>query len=280
MAGGQETIFVQTDPAFNLVLNSLNELRNQNRLVVTYFKTASIQNIQSNQEGEDRRFLFGGANESSVQMFARTASSVLRMCMLKATNINDAFWPTMGPRSQPRNRANLVSEVLIDGNFHLADNRMDAERYWSRYDHQYPHFRIEERMNSVGANNQAYLPSMMLIFRGNMTEVIEITTTFTATRNNEPTNQFDSYVHVCCIVRSICNGDQSEDGRFTKQLKELMRPTFIKSSYYTSIRDAKTKDDLPDALEHLQLEELQKESEDNSTKTSAAAAATARSKEK
>lgn len=280
MAGGQETIFVQTDPAFNLVLNSLNELRNQNRLVVTYFKTASIQNIQSNQEGEDRRFLFGSANESCVQMFARTASSVLRMCMLKATNVDAVFWPTMGPRSQRRNMANLVSEVLMDGNFHLADNRRDARRYWSRYDHQYPHFLIEETMDFVGANNQAHLPSMMLIFRGNMTEVIEITTTFTATRNNEPTNQFDSYVHVCCIVRSICNGDQSEDGRFTKQLKELMRPTFIKSSYYTSIRDAKTKDDLPDALEHLQLEELQKESEDNSTKTSAAAAATARSKEK
>ena len=253
MAGGQETIFVQTDPAFNLVLNSLNELRNQNRLVVTYFKTASIENIESNKEDEDGRFLFGSANESCVQMFARTASSVLRMCMLEATNINDAFWPTMGPRSQRRNRANLVSEVLIDGNFYLADNRMDAERYWSRYDHQYPHFRIEERMNSVGANNQASLPSMMLIFRGNMTEVIEITTTFTATRNNEPTNQFDSYVHVCCIVRSIRSGDLSEDGRFTKQLKELMRPTFIKSSYYTSIRDAKSKDDLPDALQHLQL---------------------------
>ena len=74
-------------------------------------------------------------------------------------------------------------------------------------------------------------------------------------------------------MRSIRNGDQSEDGRFTKQLKELMRPAFIKSSYYTSIRGAKTKDDLPDALEHLQLEELQKESEDNSTKTSAAATA-------
>lgn len=95
MAGGQETIFVQTDPAFNLVLNSLNELRNQNRLVVTYFKTASIENIESNNKDEDGRFLFGRANESCVQMFARTASSVLRMCMLKATNVDAVFWPTI-----------------------------------------------------------------------------------------------------------------------------------------------------------------------------------------
>lgn len=56
----QEFIFVQTDPTFNLVLKCLKELGDQNRLQVTHYQLADLTNIESNDDNEGRRFMFGG----------------------------------------------------------------------------------------------------------------------------------------------------------------------------------------------------------------------------
>ena len=77
----QEFIFVQTDPAFNIVLQCLTELRDQDRLQVTHFQMAELRDIESNDDNEDRKFMFGGDHLTSNHAFGRTASGIVRMCM-------------------------------------------------------------------------------------------------------------------------------------------------------------------------------------------------------
>jgi len=254
----QETIFVQTDPTFNIVVQASNELKEQERLQVTYYKTASITNIESNDPDNARRFLFGGRRpDLKFFAFGRTASSVLRMCMLEAASINETFWPRIGKYSHTRNKCKLAPQTVEPSQFHLADNLTDARKYWSKYDQLYPQFLIQHELKSVAINTRTSLPSMMLIFRGNFTEFIEITTTLDATQRKG--QKFDSFVHVTCIVRSIKQG--VKDGKFTVLLKEMLnktKPISIKTTYYKEMTEMKPKkkedlENLPDALKHLKI---------------------------
>ena len=249
----QETIFVQTDPAFDIVLESLRELRNQDRLQVIHVQAATLTDIESNDDDEDRRLIFGGEREDLANSaFGRTASAVIRMCMLEAAGVPRRLWPTLGPNTGRRNKNNLENPLRDDNNqplarnFHLANNRVTARRYWSKYDHIYPHFRIEDEIGQVPLNEQVSIPSMMLIFRGNCTEVVEITTTFTATPRGE--QQFDSYIHVICIVREIAaSTERCKDEEFTRQLKELMVPVKMQGEYFKKMTEVEKKTGLTPA---------------------------------
>ena len=258
---------MQTDPAFNIVLQSLRELRNQNRLQVTHVQAATLKNIESNDDDEDRRFIFGGESKGLANSaFGRTASAVVRMCMLEAADVPRSLWPKVGPNTGSRNKAKLQNPYidennqLLARNFRLANNRDTARRYWSKYDHIYPHFRIEDKIGQVPVGEQVSMPSMMLIFRGNFTEVVEITTTFTATRRGE--QQFDSYIHVICIVREIVvSTEESKDDEFTRRLKELMVPVEIPGEYFKKMTKVDSKTglppawELPDAFAELKVED-------------------------
>ena len=120
----------------------------------------------------------------------------------------------------------------------------------SKYDQIYPHFRIEDEIRQVLLGERVILPSMMLIFRGNFTEVVEITTTFTATPKGE--QKFDSYIHVTCIVRKIDAStgptEETKDGKFTKLLKELVH-LGIPKEYFEELTKIKKKKDLTPALQ-------------------------------
>ena len=251
-----ETIFVQTDPAFNAVLYSLNELSNQHRLHVIHLQTASIKNIESNNPSDERRFIFSGNLPANDHLaFGRTASAAVRMCMLEAVNVPRTLWPQMGYKSTNRNKEKIVRRVLRQRqpDFHLANTKDNAMYYWSKYDHLYPHFRIEHEVRQAGADNTtARIPSMMLIFRENFTEVVEITTTFNATPIGG--QQFDSYIHVTCVVRRI---DQGKDGRYTKRLKRYVQPVQIADKYFEKMTKVKEEDldRLPDAFSDLEIED-------------------------
>lgn len=245
----QEWIFVQTDPAFNIVLQCLTELRDQNRLLVTHLQVADLRDIESNDEDEDRKFMFGGENLPPNHAFGRTASAIVRMCMLEAAGVPRHLWPALGRHAGRRNKAKLGQQQR---SFRLAINQDIATRYWSKYDQLYPHFRIEDELRKAGLNEQASIPSMMLIFRGNFTEVVEITTTFEATPGED--QQIKSYIHVICIVREIST-KEGDDGTFTRQLKELMVPVEIQDKYFEDmtkvIKEEKGLQQMNDALARL-----------------------------
>ena len=251
-----ETIFVQTDPAFNVVLKSLNEISNQNRLHVIHLKTARIQDIQSNNPLFQGRFIFGGTRaELAYSAFGRTASAAVRMCMLEAVNVPRTSWPRPGRTSEKRNKEKIFPEVLHQRQpaFHLANARDNAMYYWSKFDHLYPHFRIEHEVRRAGDDNgTARMPSMMLIFRESFAEIVEITTTFNATPLGG--QRFDSYIHVTCVVRRI---DQGEDGIHTKRLKSLIKPVQIQDQYFEKMTKVKEEDldKLPDAFSDLEIED-------------------------
>ena len=156
-------------------------------------------------------------------------------------------WP-MGPKTGSRNKAKLQNPLTDENyrplarNFHLANNRDTARRYWSKYDHIYPHFRIEHEIG----HEQFSKPSMMLILRGNFNEVVEITTTFTFTPRGE--QQSDSYIHVICIVREIVvSTEEGNDSEFTKQLKTLMVPLDLPGEYFEEMTKVEKKTGLTPA---------------------------------
>lgn len=151
----EETIFVQTDPAFNIVRESLIELREQNRLRFIHVQAATLTNIESNYEDDERKF--GGKRKGLANSaFGRTASAVVRMCMLEAAGVPRLLpWPKEGDNTRKRNETKIQNPLTDDNNqplerkFHLADNRRTARRYWSKYDHIYPQIRIEGEISQV-----------------------------------------------------------------------------------------------------------------------------------
>ena len=102
------------------------------------------------------------------------------------------------------------------------------------------------------------MPSMMLIFRNNFTELIEITTTFNTTRREE--HRFNSYVHVACIVREIREG---EDGPYTIRLKALMQPFNISVEYFDQVMSLRNVEDAQNLQSPLRDEDEETEADDN-----------------
>ena len=211
-----EYIFLSADPTFNLALFILIEFRDANRMDVQSQSSVKITNIESNADRDDNRFCFGGGRSSPTAAFSRTAGAVFRMCMLRTTNIPRRLWPDQNPIMKRRNTTKMAYEQNYGDRFTLTDQEDTARRYWSKYDQLYPHYVIEDKIKRVGLGRQAALPSMMLIFRNNFQEVIEIKTTANATRQ---VNHFDSDVHVLVTVQTIKPG---EDGNCFKWLKHII----------------------------------------------------------
>lgn len=99
---------------------------------------------------------------------------------------------------------------------------------------------------------------MMFIFRNNFTELIEITTTFHATRREE--HRFNSYVHVTCIVREIREG---EDGPHTIRLKALMQPFNISVEYFDQVMSLRNEEDAQNLQSPVRDEDEETEADDN-----------------
>lgn len=254
-----ETIFVQTDPAFDIVLWAIKELRDRNRLRLRHCQRAHIDNIASNHEQDDQALFFGGQIPAmGNKQFGRTASSIIRMCMLEAVGIRQDWWPKIGIHTNSRNRAALEMEDIMVPRFHLANAQEIAKNYWSKYDQLYPHSLIENKVDGLANNQQGSMPSMMFIFRRNFTEVIEITTTFNATPQGNQT--FSSYVSVTCIVRDILEG---EDGPHTNQLRAFMQPLNNRDQYFQEVLNIRNVEGAENLRNPLEIEHNEENEEDD-----------------
>ena len=209
-----DCILLQTDIAFNLGLEVLHQLARDNQVYTCAHQTVSIDNIESDDKHYHHRFRFGGTHATSPEKvahyFARTASSVLRMCMLRSINANDKFFPKFGAYSEPRNKSKMVYQSN-GPHFVLARSKMATMEYYSYYDHLHPHFKLEHEFASALLSDQKrwFKPStMMLIFRRNLSEVVEITTSLQAElMHHNGIYAVRSFAHVLCIVRRISNLD-------------------------------------------------------------------------
>lgn len=265
----EETILVDTGPTFNVVHSALSELESQNQLFVIHHQTATLTNIESNDKRDERRLMFGGqfASTRGPLNFGQTASAVVRMCMLEAVHVPRNLWPHIGEHSDPRNKAKLQREVIHGELFQLTNDQTAARHYWWRYDQLYPHFRIVHGVLSHDFNERASFPGMMIIFRNNFRQVIEITTTFGAERTND--YHFRSDVLVTCIVRNIREG---KDGPHTLLLKMLMLHCDIPVEYFKALK-VKSEEDEDDENskednEEDNGEDHEKDNTENSTQNS------------
>ena len=207
-----DCILVQTDAAFDVALMALSGL-GDNLQVVT-MQEVSIDNIESN--NPHHRFLFGGAaagsRERRVQAFAKTSSSVLRMCMLRSANTGHC--PLIGERSHARNRNKMAGQAY-GPRFVLSNNKLHAMEYYSFYDKMHPHFLFEYEVIRRQPGEWWHMTTMMFVFRRGFSEVIEFTTNMSARDvsgmvcgphgGTYPLGTFQSYVNVKCFVRKIKN---------------------------------------------------------------------------
>lgn len=215
MQVANDCVLLQTDITFNLALEVLNSLQRDGQLEVCTYQVVTIENIESDDRQDHFCFRFGGARASeqkSLQCFARTASSVLRMMM--GRSVNASFSPKLGSQSDRRNRAKIMQPNAYQSwgePFVLAHDRTIMMEYYSYYDHLHPHFRIEHQFALAQPTDWWYMPlTMMLIFRRNFTEVIEISTTLQAGRRPQyGAGIFQSFANVRCIVRRIPNPEHS-----------------------------------------------------------------------
>ena len=241
-------ILLQTDIAFNLGLEVLKELMKDDQIYECARQTADIINIESDDKNYKHRFRFGGKNATSptkvAHYFARTASAVLRMCMLRSINASDKFYPTIGINSKPRNIAKMDYKYQGHTQFVLTDSKMATMEYYSHYDQLHPHFKLEQEFVSVlhsGSCRWSKQPTMMLIFRQNFSEIIEISTSLQAELmlHNE-IYAVRSIAHVLCRVYRVTNLDH----HCMKLLQALKYdPSEILAKYQLAL-------DLP-ALDHI-----------------------------
>ena len=202
-----DCILVETDIAFNLVLETLSELQRNQLLHLRTSRTVMIDNIESNNSSDYHCFRFGGEHAGSfikrTQAFAKTASSVLRMCMLVSANASH-FCPGFGQKSHSRNKAKM--QVTHYGQqFELSNNRMLTMEYYGCYDQIYPHFKIEHLLTTQPHERILTPAKIMLIFRRNFSEVIQITTNLEVQDMSDVYGPgiFRSFVHVLCSVYNV-----------------------------------------------------------------------------
>lgn len=216
--GGDEYIMFHTDFAFTFVMDVLTRVRNEMvaskkapQLLIQHIQTASIENIESANKVNVN--LFGGGRSDFVKKFFVTASAVLRMCMMKSAGIPKDFQPKISKRAQRRNFPKVkVEHHLTDPTFVLANNMYEAQKYYSAYDHLYPHFVLEHGyIPSIRSGNWwSPDPTLMLILRNDFSELIDFSTTFRVREKVEGNIKgfLDSYAYVVCIVRKIPKGAQ------------------------------------------------------------------------
>ncbi len=209
-----EHIFLQTDRLFNLVLYVTQELGNRLEVDRHSIQSARIEQIAGSHA--DVLNKFGGRNVSRAkcrQSFASTAQAVFRMCMLRAAGVPEAHWPSGTPRQRTRERnvGNMIHEYNGpnpgDPGFILAQDDREARMYYSSYDRLYPQFYIAQKIIDVdNPQDRAQLSSMMLIFRRNFQDIIEINTTAHVREDQEEIGRYECSVDVRVRRRNVLPG--------------------------------------------------------------------------
>ena len=102
-----DLIFVNIDPGYNIALDALADLEKDGRLEITNQQRSWLEAIQSNVDGNNNIFTFGGENARSdegASAFAETATAVFRMVMLCAVQISEDWWPELRDNVMKRNK--------------------------------------------------------------------------------------------------------------------------------------------------------------------------------
>ena len=152
----EPVIFVSTGPTFMLVQNGLfRELRPDLRV------TKKVTKKVKRNENAARNF-------PHWYDFSRTASSVLRLCMLEASGMINFYNPEFTNREEIRGE--MVSNIdPEDANINMADHGNAAQRGFraqlisSNFDHLFPRSVIEQKLDNMTVNEQRTLSGMMYV---------------------------------------------------------------------------------------------------------------------
>lgn len=262
-----EVIFVQNDPNFDLVLNAIQQLRNTFRLHRTHQQSATIIRIERALRENERELAAANPNLRYTWKrfydFSRTAAIGFRMAMLEATGTPRVWWDTMQRTGQNKREGNMVHEPepML---FKVPEDEDQAMEYWSHYDQLYPHYYMRQKYKDTQTNGHVPLDSMMVIFRRNFTELIQITTTVRLPKGAPGAREYDASVHVVCTRSTIDQGDMDDEDRDDK---EKVAPAFqklkvlIRTVDFTDTEKAKSELEVSFTEASLSMDEMLKKLE-------------------
>jgi hypothetical protein len=179
-------VFVDVDPLFASVLGAIGEARDSFKLLST--GEAHLKSTLES-DNKDNARVFGGAATRPSQGFARTASSVARMLMVRATGIQHlgGVDRLFGSRSKGDSRKrNLANTVVKIPDKPLTNDEDEANYFTTRYDHLLPHFLVEWVINQSTAKESVTLNPFMIVINYSSGFVAQLSTTLTVKKDEPP----------------------------------------------------------------------------------------------
>lgn len=221
---------------FNSALVVLNEAKKSGNLTTKSTRYVSIDNIERANTDP---------NGKVDWHFFRTAHSVLRMCMMTATNMvhpDGSMSNVPDFTAKLRNREKMEIKESKEGfkDSPLGNGKDTGRKYWSQYDHLHPPWRLLDLYEKRPHHDHWSIASIMLVFQENFQKVIQIHTSFSIKVEKE----FEkSFVNVFCSIHDL----KPTDGfnRIIEMEKPKPRPA-----------ENDTGDEVVDPLEELFLSDL------------------------
>ena len=155
-----KTYFVKTDPTFNIILRWLDEEWKQQRLRLTGYSKAQLSGISS-QDGTN--------TWTRMYDFTRTVAVVIRLMMLKATDLIRLCNPEIsdGVRNNNEHRILLPSprpdNVPINKGNHLAADQGEAQLLTASFDMMYTHLHLENKVNTMRVGESKDFTDQMIV---------------------------------------------------------------------------------------------------------------------
>ncbi|XP_041378455.1 uncharacterized protein LOC121390656 [Gigantopelta aegis] len=208
-------VIVGTDgSSTGLISNVLGELSDQGRLLTLNLQTVSVRNVQS-------ATTFGNSF-ANFHDFSKTLSTVLRMAMLRCTNVPQYIWETqLTAKAADRNiaRFHYYSKWIDRRDFKLAELKEDARYYWSRFDQLFPPSRIEDKMRGAGVGESRMLSGTILLIARDFEGVVQISVYADITKRDWRGTAFDTVVKVMVLHYDVL---PLIDGPWMTHLKKLL----------------------------------------------------------
>ena len=205
----EPVIFVSTGPTFMLVQNGLfRELGPARR---------DTKKVKINENA--------ARNFPRWYDFSRTASSVLRLCMLEASGMINFYNPEFTNREEIRAEMDISPE---NADINMADHGdaaqpdFRAQLITSNFDRLFPHFVIEQKLDNMAVNEQRTLSGMMYVIYFNERTIYQTNVTMNVVLSARNENGLEVQANTTVKVKKYSYNEPEIDDRNRKNFTRFL----------------------------------------------------------
>lgn len=165
--------FVKTDPLIIVVEKMMKELRDYSNFDVVGFTEVESNGFQRPMNNAFR----------SWYDFTRTAAVVLRLCMLKATDMLHLHNPVFNYRNE--HKAALIYYIrlgLPEKPINMAADKNEAQLLSAEFDRQFPHYVLENKFDGMNPGDTRLHSSVMYVIDIESSAIYHIASTLDVKR--------------------------------------------------------------------------------------------------